>query len=101
MDRAALTVLHRRVDTRHLSEQQRQELKELHDAYLAVVLMQLLRTTRDETPPRTPKSPRTVEVQREDGSTVDIGIDPDNAESVRSFLDAARRAGGERVVAVH
>lgn len=44
---------------------------------------------------------RTVEVQRQDGSTIALGIDPSNADSVQGFLDHARRNQADRVVAVH
>lgn len=50
---------------------------------------------------RNDRSERTVEVQRQDGSTVALGVDPRSAESVESFLDTVRRFNGSRVLAVH
>lgn len=44
---------------------------------------------------------RTVEVERHDGSRVELGVDPDNADSISDFLDRARDNHAERVLAVH
>ncbi|MEA2584109.1 MAG: hypothetical protein QOF33_2194 [Thermomicrobiales bacterium] len=50
--------------------------------------------------PRQKHLPRTVEVQREDGSTVALGIDPSDPDSISSFLRDARRVHAERVLTV-
>lgn len=42
-----------------------------------------------------------VQVAREDGSTIDLRVDPTDADSVRNFLDDTRRSRGERVINVH
>lgn len=47
-----------------------------------------------------PEGPVTVEVEREDGSTASLGLDPDDAASVRAFLRDARQSGANRVLAV-
>ncbi|MBN9014740.1 MAG: hypothetical protein J0H25_17270 [Rhizobiales bacterium] len=51
--------------------------------------------------PHQKQLPKTVEVQRADGSTITLGVDPTDASSVSAFLDSVRINRGERVLAVH
>lgn len=50
---------------------------------------------------RTRSHSRKVEVERDDGSRVELGVDPRNPDSINDFLDGAKRIGAQRVVGVH
>jgi len=51
--------------------------------------------------PRSGTHPRTVEVQSQDGSSVTLGVDPSDPDSIDACLRSARHARGDRVLTVH
>ncbi len=50
---------------------------------------------------RSGKQARTVEVEGQDGSRVELGVDPTNVDSINAFLGHARNVHAKRVVVVH